>query len=420
MKRFIRFDSVGGASGDMLLSALVSLGADLEKIRSSIASFFPEPLHFHQESVCKSGICGVHVSIHSEHHHADESQWMESGEHHEHAHEHDHHHVHGHCHRSYADIRKLLETSSLSNWVKGRALDVFRSIAEAEAKIHGKTPDTVHFHEVGAWDSVADIVGVCLALEQLEVAGISCGPLPSGIGTIFCAHGEMPNPAPATQVLLEGMPIVQTNEPHELVTPTGAALLGVLSRTLEKFPTASTVVRSGIGFGSRELEKRPNLLRATLVEATAGVECAEDDILLMETNLDDANPEWLGALSEDLLEAGAKDVWYTPILMKKGRPATELHVLSDSDRAQALRELIFRESGTLGIRYYPVQRETLDRRDVRVQTNIGEASVKIGSKNGEDWVVSPEFSVCRELAKKHGIPLREVYEMVREAYRKEQ
>ena len=417
MKKFVRFDSVGGASGDMLLSALVALGADLEKIRLQIAAFFPETLHFHQEPVCQSGICGLHVSVHAAHHSSDESHWMESGTEHGQAHSHPHSHAHSHTHRGYAEIRSLMEASPLSGRVKGQALSVFRAIAEAEARIHGKTPETVHFHEVGAWDSVADIVGVCLALEQLEVAGISCGPLPAGIGTILCAHGEMPNPAPATQLLLEGMAVVQTDEPYELVTPTGAALLAVLSRTLEPLPAVMRTVRSGIGFGSRTLEKRPNLLRATLSEAAETESDAGDALLVMETNLDDASPEWLGALSESLLQAGARDVWYTPILMKKGRPATELHVLTETASAVRLREIIFRESGTFGIRFYPVQREVLDRRIVRVQTEIGEASVKIGGKNGEDWVVSPEFETCQALAKKTGLPLREVYERVRKAYR---
>ena len=438
---YLRFDSVGGASGDMILAALAALGADLEAVERTLAGFFPERLHIHTEAAGASGLHGLRVSVHAEHRHAHEDVWVDaesreqrvesSGElpdalaagreslvDHEHSHGHGHHHHHHahhhyeHAHRGLREITHLLEDAPISAASRKLALDVFRALAEAEAKIHGKTPETVHFHEVGAWDSVADIVGACLALEQLGVRGVSCGPLPSGTGTIRCAHGEMPNPAPATQELLAGMTVTQTDEPHELVTPTGAALLRVWTRTLAPVPAKAAVVRSAFGFGRRTLDSRPNVLRATLLADADTREGGngDDDLLVLETNLDDCNPEWLGALTSDLLERGALDVWHTAAVMKKGRPGIVLSVLADTARTAALREWMFRATTTFGIRSYAVQRETLARRFEQAATPWGDVPVKIGSLRGEDITVSPEHEACAALANANGVALRQVYE----------
>ena len=425
---YIRFDSVGGASGDMILAALAALGADLDAVETTLAGFFPERVHFHTEAAGASGLHGLRVSVHAEHHHAHEDVWVDAGAesreqrvessghdhhheqgHHHHHHEHGHgHHHHEHAHRGLHEITHLLEDAPISAATRNLALDVFRALAVAEAKIHGKTPETVHFHEVGAWDSVADIVGACLALEQLGVRGVSCGPLPSGTGTIRCAHGEMPNPAPATQELLAGMTVMQTDEPHELVTPTGAALLRVWTRTLAPVPAKVAVVRSAFGFGGKKLDSRPNVLRATLLTDTG--ESANDDLLVLETNLDDCNPEWLGALTSDLLGRGALDVWHTAATMKKGRPGIVLSVLADAARAATLREWMFRATTTFGIRSYAVQRETLTRRFGQAATPWGDVPVKIGSLRGEDITISPEHEACAALASANGVTLRQVYE----------
>ena len=459
---YIRFDSVGGASGDMILAALAALGADMEAVEKTLAEFFPERLHIHTEATGASGLHGLRVSVHAEHHQAHEEVWVDAdarvesreqsaensgrghdhGHHHEHGHGHDHahgghehkhahqhehahshshghshechahshHHAHEHTHRGLPEITHLLEHAPLSAATRALALDVFRALAEAEAKIHGKTPETVHFHEVGAWDSVADIVGACLALEQLDVRGVSCGPLPAGTGTIRCAHGEMPNPAPATQELLAGMAVTQTDEPHELVTPTGAALLRVWSRTLVPVPAETVVVRSAFGFGRRALNNRPNVLRATLLTDGAAHESADDTLQMLETNLDDCNPEWLGMLIPDLLKRGALDAWHTPAVMKKGRPGTVLSVLTDAAHAAALREWIFRSTTTFGIRSYAVQRETLARRIEHAATPWGDVPVKIGSLRGEDITISPEHDACVALAVEHGVTVRQVHE----------
>ena len=412
MNNFLRFDSVGGASGDMILSALAALGADVPAIEATLNAFFPEHLHFHAESASDAGLNGVRVSVHAEHRHHHEAEWPDAHPHsHAHAHGQGHVHTQGHvhAHRGLGEIERLLSHAPLSDACRAQALAVFRKLAEAEAKIHGKTPETVHFHEVGAWDSVADIVGSCLALEQLGVCGVACGPLPAGVGTIRCAHGEMPNPAPATQELLSGMTVTQTDEPFELVTPTGAALLSVWTSSLTPVPTELRVERNAFGFGSRKLKGRPNVLRATLL-AEPSQAAQLEELLVLETNLDDSNPEWLGTLTADLLARGALDVWLTPVLMKKGRPGTLLSVLASASHAQALRDWIFRCSTTFGIRYYSVQREALARRFETARTPWGDVPVKIGILNGETVTVSPENDACVELARKGNIAPRHVYE----------
>jgi hypothetical protein len=418
MKNFIRFDSVGGASGDMILSALAALGADLAPVEKTLNAFFPEHLHFHAETACEAGLHGLRVTVHAEHHaHHDDSEWPDAHAH-RHGHGHTHSHSHGHAHRGLSEIEQLLAQAPITETSRSLALGVFRHLAEAEAKIHGKTPDTVHFHEVGAWDSVADIVGSCLALEQLGACGVACGPLPAGSGTIHCAHGEMPNPAPATQELLAGMTVTQTQEPFELVTPTGAALLRTWCHSLAPFPPTATLIRSAFGFGSRKLNGRPNVLRATLLcEASADCTSSEpgDDLLVLETNLDDCNPEWVGALVSDLLERGALDVWQTPVVMKKGRTGTLLSVLAPAAQAPALREWLFRSTTTFGIRHYPVQRETLERRFETAHTPWGDVPVKIGSLRGEAITRSPEHDACSVLAKANSVTPRQVYEAAKHA-----
>ena len=418
MKHFIRFDSVGGASGDMILSALAALGADLRAVEAALNAFIPEHVHLHVETAQAAGLNGLRASVHAEHHpDPDEGEWPDA---HTHAHP-GHTHSHDHAHRGLTEIERLLEHSALSPFAKGLARDVFRKLAEAEAKVHGKTPETVHFHEVGAWDSIADIVGACLALEQLGISGVSCGPLPAGTGTLRCAHGEMPNPAPATQELLAGMTVTQTAEPFELVTPTGAALLRVWAHTLAPLPGETTVVRSAFGFGRRTLQGRPNVLRATLLaEAAAapawtGAGTPAGELLVLETNLDDCNPEWLGTLTSDLLERGALDVWHTPVIMKKGRPGTLLSVLASAADASVLRETIFRSTTTFGIRFYAVQRELLDRRFETAHTPWGDVPVKIGTLRGEDITASPEHDACAVLARVNGITPRQVYDAAKQA-----
>jgi pyridinium-3,5-bisthiocarboxylic acid mononucleotide nickel chelatase len=425
MKRYLRLDSVGGASGDMILSALVSIGADLEAIEKTLNSFFPEKLTFKCETASASGLTGICLKVHCPASGVldpascvlspESNTWPDA------------HHAHEHEHRGLKEITTLLAGSPLSEATRSLALRVFRALGEAEAKIHNTSLEKIHFHEVGAWDSVADIVGSCLALEQLGICGVSCGPLPVGIGTITCSHGQMPNPAPATQELLQGMRVVQTDEPFELVTPTGAALLRVWTQTLERVPEETVLEKSGFGFGTRALKQRPNVLRATVMRDEKGVRVSafamptadrqgsglasggEEKLLVLEANLDDCNPEWIASLVPVLLEQGALDVWQTPILMKKGRAGVLLSVLAPETLADALRETIFRGTTTFGIRYYPVRREVLERRFEQVATPYGEVPVKVGLYKGEAITRSPEHDACEALAKAHGVTVKQVW-----------
>ena len=449
MKKYLRFDSVGGASGDMILSALVSVGANLPAIEKALNSFFPEPLRLQCETASASGLTGVCLKVHCPASGVldpascvlspESTTWTDahskgSGVRGQGSGIEDHGHDKGeHHHRGLNEIETLLAGSPLSEATRSLALRVFRALGEAESKIHNTSMEKIHFHEVGAWDSVADIVGSCLALEQLGVCGVSCGPLPVGVGTIACSHGQMPNPAPATQELLEGMRVIQTDEPFELVTPTGAALLRVWTQTMEPVPVETVIEKSGFGFGTRTLKQRPNVLRATVMRDEKGFRVQGsgfsdqsaagnpqfpvssfqfqkgDTLLVLEANLDDCNPEWIASLVPVLLEQGALDVWQTPIIMKKGRAGVLLSVLTSEPCAEALRETIFRGTTTFGIRYYSVRREVLERRFEQVATPYGEVPVKVGLYKGEVITRSPEHDACEALAKKHGVTVRQVW-----------
>jgi len=411
MKKYLRFDSVGGASGDMILSALVALGADLHAIEKTLNAFFPEQLHLQSVSARDSGLHGVCLKVcpassvldpGSEVLGLESNDWPAA------------HHHHAHPHRGLKEIEVLLTGAPLSEATRSLALSVFRALGEAEAKIHNTSLEKIHFHEVGAWDSVADIVGACLALEQLGVCGVSCGPLPAGVGTITCSHGQMPNPAPATQELLQGMRVIQTDEPFELVTPTGAALLRVWTQTLERVPEETLIEKSGFGFGQRTLSHRPNVLRATLLSGVLSPESEVlspefGNLLVLEANLDDCNPEWIASLVPRLLEQGALDVWQTSIVMKKGRGGILLSVLAPKTSAVSLREMMFRGTTTFGIRYYSVQREVLERRFEQIETPYGKIPVKVGLYKGEVITRSPEHDACEALAKAHGVTVRQVW-----------
>ncbi len=384
--RILRFDSVGGASGDMLLSCLVDLGVDLGELTTQLRGLNVDSFSIEAEQAASRGLAGTRVSVTT----------PES----EHA-----------AHRHLADIRRIIGGSELPEHVQQTALSVFQRLAEAEARVHGTTPDHVHFHEVGAMDAIVDIVGSCLALHLLEVDHVVCGPLPIGRGTTRCAHGVMPLPVPATAELLKEHPVVQTEEPHELVTPTGAALLTTWVRRFPSPAQAATVIAAtGRGIGHRELDGRPNLLRATLLEASAPEAPAGDTCLVIECNLDDTIPELIGSLLNRLLDLGALDAFTTAVQMKKQRPGTLLTVLCREAERDALVDTIFAESTTFGVREYRVRRHVLDRRFEDVKTVYGPVRVKLGILRGTVVTRSPEHDDCVRCAKEQGVAVRTVYE----------
>lgn len=386
MKRILWFDSVGGASGDMILASLVDLGvrpADLNEALATLGGFHIQ-IEPHQHS--EHGLHGTRITVHA--HESHEGQ----------AH-----------HRHLSDIRKIIEGGAIPETVKRKALEVFERLAKAEAHVHGMTSEDVHFHEVGALDAVADIVGACLALQILHVDQVGFSPLPQGHGTIQCAHGILPNPAPGTVELLKETPILHADEPFELVTPTGAALLTTW-RTLTTWPDGWVIKGVGHGFGQRKLHHRPNLLRATLMEASHRKSGDPDLCLVLETNIDDTTPELVGALVQKLLLAGAFDAFTTPIQMKKQRPGTLLTVLCHPDRKAAMLDLIFTESTTFGVREHLTRRTMLEREMVEVETPHGLIRIKIGRWHGTPVTASPEYEDCIKAASLREIPVRVVYE----------
>jgi hypothetical protein len=388
--KILRFDSVGGASGDMILAGLIGLGADIKVISRRIASMKIGAFKIVKKPVSDRGVHGIQVEAIVPHSH--------------------------HEHRSLSDIKRLIKNSKLSPRVKAMSAGVFERLGRAEAKVHRTSVEKIHFHEVGAMDSIIDIVGSCVALEMLGIDEVQVGPLPMGVGTIEAGHGVMPNPAPATVELLKGHPVVQTDEPFELVTPTGAALLteweGSGKREAEIKET--TVFATSNGFGHRKLNGRANLLRATILESDAeprtllrsapclsyaGQAQTTDHCLVLETEIDDMNPQLIGSLFNNLLAAGALDVFTTPVQMKKQRPGTLLTVLCHPDKRNEIIDLIFRESTTFGIREHMTQRTILARRHINVRTSYGKVRVKVGTWKGKDIAFSPEYEDCARIAK---------------------
>jgi uncharacterized protein (TIGR00299 family) protein len=353
--------------------------------------------------------------------------------HHHHGHDHDHDHEceegHEHSHgRTFSDIRAMIQQSRLSPWVKEKAVAVFHRVAVAEGRIHGHPPERVHFHEVGAVDSIVDIVGACIALEMLGKPRVLAGEPTEGRGTIRCAHGTFPIPAPATLEILSarGVTIQQCDEPGELITPTGAAILAEFAESFGPMQNLR-VEKIGYGLGTRQNKTRPNVLRAVLGEeskvqgpkskagAGVGLDWETDSIAVLETNLDDINAELLGAFVEKALTAGALDVFHTPVQMKKNRPGVLLTVLCAANDADKFSELILRETTAFGVRRTVAERRKLKRETKEVKTPFGTVAVKLGRLNGKAVQASPEFESCRTLAERAGVTTREVYDAAKKA-----
>lgn len=436
-------DILSGISGDMFIGAMLDLGVDFDAFEAELKKVKVGGYHLHAHRKSKSGIEGVKFDVHDEHasehghhehthehHHHEHSEehghtHSHSHEHthdhaethgHEHSHEHHHHHHHHDDSRNYADIRQLITDSTLSDWVKQKAIAVFHRIAVAEGKIHGHPPEEVHFHEVGAIDSIVDIIGACICLEMLGKPRVESANVVEGTGWVNCAHGRFPVPTMATLEILgaRGIAVNQCEEPHELVTPTGAALLAEL---VETFGPMHGVVaeKVGYGLGTRDNHTRPNVLRAVLgskkeSNATPSKQDWETDtIAVLETNVDDLNPEVLGAFMERALAAGALDVFHTPVQMKKNRPGVLVTILCGQADADRLAELLICETSAFGVRRSTAERRKLRRESILVETPHGKVAVKIGRLNGCIVQASPEFESCREISAKSGVPLKDVY-----------
>lgn len=428
-------DIFSGISGDMFLGAMLDLGVDFHALQGELAKIELTGFHLHQGRAQRQQIEGVKFDAHLDH--GDQGGAHDHGPgHHDHGHDHHHHdhshaHEHGHTHpdtsseaephehgRNFAAIRRLIAESKLSAAVKNKATAVFQRVARAEGKIHGVAAEDVHFHEVGAVDSIIDIVGACVALEMLGWPRVLAAPAVDGMGWIDCAHGRFPIPAPATLEILaaRGIALTQCAEPHELITPTGAALLAEFVESfgpLEDFRPA----RVGIGVGGRENQTRPNVLRAVLGEtgAAAGHDWETDRVAVLETNLDDITPEILGHFVEKAMAAGALDVFYTPVQMKKNRPGVLLTALCAEGEADAFSELILRETSAFGVRRTLAERRKLRREFRTVTTPFGPVPIKIGRLDGRMIQAAPEFEAGKKLAQEKGAPLKDIFDAARRA-----
>jgi pyridinium-3,5-bisthiocarboxylic acid mononucleotide nickel chelatase len=316
-------------------------------------------------------------------------------------------------HRTFGDIRALVGGAGLPARASSRALEAFGHLAVAEGAIHGERAEDVAFHEVGAVDSIVDIVGSCVALEVLGVETVSCGPLPMGSGVVEASHGPLPVPGPATLEILKGSRVRWVDEPHETTTPTGAALMSVLTGGVFSDAAPPMELRAvGYGAGSALLENAPNLLRAVI----GGTEGPTGELDLLEANVDDAPGELLGAAVERLLGGGALDAWLEPIVMKRGRGAYKVCALVDSGERERFARLLMYETGTLGVRHLRVGRTVAERRSLTVELPYGRCRVKVGSLDGKDFIVAPEYSDATRLAGKTGLPLPQVYYDARYAF----
>jgi uncharacterized protein (TIGR00299 family) protein len=397
----IYLDIFSGLSGDMFIGAMLDLGLGLDHLRGELAKLRLEGYHLHASRTKRCEIEGTKFEVHLESHHSHE---------HGHGHKPGVEHEHG---RSYAEIRRLIAESGLPEWVKTKATAVFHRLAVAEGKIHGLPAERVHFHELGAVDSIVDIVGACVALDFFGRPRVRASEAVDGAGWVECAHGRFPLPAPATLEILaaRGVPISQCEEPNELITPTGAALL---AEFVEKFGVIEGLVpnRVGWGVGGRENKTRPNLVRAVLGEtgAAAAHDWETDVVAVLETNLDDASPELLGHFLERAMAAGALDVCQTPAQMKKNRPGVLLTVLCRPQETERFSELILRHTSAFGLRHRLAQRHKLRRQFLAVATPYGEVTVKIGRLDGEVVQAAPEYESCRKVAEEKKVALKAVYE----------
>ena len=378
-------DAFSGISGDMTVGALVHLGLPLAVVEEAIAALGLADVALSVERVARSGIAATkfHVRV--------------RGERPEHAHD-------GHAHRPYAAIRALLERSSLPAAAKASALAIFARLAEAEGRVHGVAPDAVEFHEVGALDAIVDVVGAALGFAHLGIEAVYAAPLPLGQGRVRSAHGPLPVPAPAVVELLAGRPVRLEDGAAELVTPTGAAIVAALARA-EAVPEMR-ISAVGYGAGDRTLADRPNVLRILVGEPV--VATGTDDVVVLETTIDDMSPQLYEHVLERLLAAGARDAFLVPAIMKKSRPATVLRVLAAPADRDRLAAIVFAETSTIGLRWTTWHRLVLPREEATVETPWGRVRVKIARGPDGSRNVAPEYEDCRRLAVERGVALKHV------------
>jgi uncharacterized protein (TIGR00299 family) protein len=413
LARIVYFDCFSGASGDMILGALLDVGLPMESLRDALGSLAVGYGRVSADRVVRAGVSATKFKVHEPV--PVTAGPAEAGHHshdHEHRHNHEHHHHH-HDHHSLKEIAGFIGRSALSKAGKDKAVHLFERLAEAEAAIHGISIDRVHLHEVGALDSIIDIVGAVHGMEWLGADRVVASPLNVGSGTVVCAHGTYPVPAPATARLLAGAPVYAGAVAAELVTPTGALLVTEYAHAYGPMPHMH-LEKTGYGAGDRDVPGHPNVLRILVGEA-AGAASAQT-IVLVECEIDDMNPQLFGPLMDRLLSAGALDVYYVAAQMKKNRPGVLVSVLTPPDRRDAIAGVLFAETTTIGLRYQELQRECLDREIRMVDTPIGPIRFKVAKRAGRVLNAAPEFDDCARAAAERGIPIKEAQAIAMKAW----
>jgi len=386
----IYFDCFAGASGDMILGAMVAAGVNPDLLAQHLKLLNVDGFNVQFKQVTRAGLGATYAVVET---------------------------AHEHKHRHLSDILKIIDNSALSAGVKKRASQIFTRLAEAEARVHNEPIEKIHFHEVGALDAIVDVIGAAICFELLGIERFISSPVHVGSGFVQMEHGQFPVPPPAVAELLKGVPFYSTEIKGELLTPTGAAIITTVSEGYGPMPSmeSSTVA---YGAGTREYDNFPNVLRVFVGE-TLGDEPRVERLLMIETNIDDLSPQVLGHVMDQAFDLGALDCYFTPVQMKKNRPGILLSILCEHRLKNQLMQLLFIETTTLGIRTYEVERRALERTTVPVETPYGPIDVKVARLNGQVVNEMPEFEQCRRAAKESGVPLKRVEEAVRVAWERQ-
>jgi uncharacterized protein (TIGR00299 family) protein len=382
--KILYYDCFSGISGDMNLGAMLDLGIDKAYLIDELNKLNLEGWELIVQKDQRHGITGTKVTVRQTRHE--------------------------HAHRHLSDIEKIINDSSLDSSTKELSMRIFMKIAAAEASVHGISVEKVHFHEVGAIDSIIDVVGAAICFNALKVDGVHVAPVELGSGFVKCDHGKLPVPAPATAEIIKGIPVKKGGVDFEATTPTGAAILAALVTDLSSV-VSIRIEKTAYGVGQKEHHDVPNLLRVFLGETIPGSQSGHD-ALHLECNIDDMNPEFFGYISDRLFSAGASDVFYSNIIMKKGRPGIVLNVLCETELAESVKNIIFTETTSLGVRTLPFRKDTLIRKIETIQTIYGDVTVKRSFYKGKEVSYKPEYEECRRIASEKEIPLKEVYNNV--------
>jgi uncharacterized protein (TIGR00299 family) protein len=401
------FDCFSGAAGDMILAAMLHAGLSLEVLQEAVARLRLPEVTLTAEQVDRGGLAATHVSVQV----GGQVSGLSSGR--------PEVGPPGVRPRHLPEIQQIIGAAGFSERVTRDARRVFARLGQAEATVHGTPVEEVHFHEVGAADAIVDIVGACVGVEALGLEEIVCSPIPTGSGTVTCAHGQLPVPAPATAELLRGVPLAACSEAGELTTPTGAAILTTLARSFGPLP-AMRIATIGYGAGTRQDLVRPNVLRLLIGDVTQAPAEDADEVAVLETEMDDATGQVIAFVIQRLLEAGALDAYAVPIVMKKGRPGQLLTVLGRPGDAAALEDILFAETTTLGVRRHGCLRHKLARSQDVVATRFGPIRVKVGRRGEEVRQAWPEYDDCAAAAREQGVPLKAVQEAALKAWLEQQ